>query len=221
MSFSRTTLTLAGVAVLGIAGVGIGAGATFTDAVNATQTITAGTMSLAVSSEGAVTSSDSRMVTLPAFGPIGPTFETNNNVITVTNTGNIPVNSLAFQLGVATDGTTPSANLRDQMNVCIMSTDLSGTWVEGNGPLMTGVNLVPSVVQNPVTLVPGQSMTFSVNFYAGKNSTAVFGGKSCGTTTSDGPSTASRWGSYVTPASLTNAAKGGVVAPTLTFSFTG
>jgi len=63
-------------------------------------------------------------------------------------------------------------------------------------------------------------MTFSVDFYAGQNSTH------CNQVSSDGTNTKAAWDgyqghAYQTPASLTNAAQGGVITPTLTFSFTG
>lgn len=219
MSFPRPLLALIGVGALGLATIGVGAGATFTDAVHGTQTITAGTISLSVQSASGTLSPDHKTVIMPAFGPVGSTFQTTNNVITITNTGNISAYESAFQLGVTTDGSAASTALRNEMNVCIKSTDPASqggsTWVEANGPLMTGVNLVPSVQENPLELKPGETMTFSVDFYAGKDSTQ------CGTKVSDGSNTASRWGSYVTPPSLTSAAMGGVVTPTLAFSFTG
>jgi hypothetical protein len=204
-----------GAGILGIAAVGMGAGATFTDAVHADQTITAGTMHVTVTSSSGTVSSDGRTITLPAFGPVGSTFETDQTLIRVHNSGNIPVTTAAFQLGETHGSSAASAALRDQMNVCIMSTDPSGTWTEGNGPLMTGVALQPSVVENAVVLRPGQSMTFSVGFYAGQDSTH------CAPVSSSGPNTQARWGTYHTPASLTSAAMGGVVTPTLAFSFTG
>jgi|BarGraNGADG00312_2_1021985.scaffolds.fasta_scaffold11845_3 predicted ribosomally synthesized peptide with SipW-like signal peptide len=214
MALSRKLLTSGAIGVAAFALIGVGASATFTDAVHANQTVTAGTIGVTITNAAGTLSADGKTITLPPVGPVGSTFETSNGAIWVTNTGNVTVTAAAFQLGQTTNGSTASAYLRDQLNVCIKSTDSSGTWVEANGRLMTGVNLVPSVVENPITLAPGESMPFSVNFYAGKDS-------ACGTVSSDGPNTASRWGSYVTPASLTNAAQGGVVTPTLTFSFTG
>ena len=68
-------------------------------------------------------------------------------------------------------------------------------------------------------VMPGETDTYQVEFYAGQDSTG------CGTTLSDGSQTRSAWagvsGPYATPASLTSAAQGGIVTPTLTFSFTG
>jgi hypothetical protein len=220
VAVSRSVVALVGAGILGIAAVGMGAGATFTDAVHANQTITAGTMHITVTSSAGTVSSDGRTVTLPAFGPVGSTFETDQTLIRVHNSGNIPVTTAAFQL-TETHGTSDaSAALLNQMNVCIMSTDPSGTWTEGNGPLTTGVALHPSVKENAVVLQPGHSMTFSVGFYAGQDSTH------CSQVSSDGTNTRAAWdgydgGAYHTPASLTPAAMGGVVTPSLEFSFTG
>jgi len=76
------------------------------------------------------------------------------------------------------------------------------------------------VKQNPVKLMPGETNWYEVNFYAGQNDSW------CGAKYSDGSNTVAAWtaylgGAYTMPASLTNAAQGGVVTPKLTFSFTG
>jgi len=222
MAVSRKFFAVSVLGVASFALIGAGAGATFTDQVNATQQVTAGTSNLTITDGGGGTvSSDGHTVTLPAFVATGSTFETTHRILTVTNTGNIPVNSLAFQMSESHSGTANNNALAAQTNVCIQSTDLSGgPWTEGNGPLATAVALVPTVAQNPVTLVPNQSMTFSVDFYAGQNSTH------CNQVSSDGTNTKAAWDgyqghAYQTPASLTNAAQGGVITPTLTFSFTG
>lgn len=221
MALSRKVLIVGALGVAAVALVGAGAGATFTDAVNATQTVTAGTMNVQITDGGGGTvSGDGKTVTLPAFGPTGSTFETTHRIITVTNNGNITVTTAAFQMNESHVGTANNNALLAQTNVCIQSTDASGgPWTEGNGPLMTAVALHPTVVENPVHLVAGQSMTFSVDFYAGQDST-------CHSVSSDGSHTAAAWdgydgGPYHTPASLTDASQGGVINPTLTFSFTG
>jgi len=222
MARSRKVLIAGAIGVAALALIGAGAGATFTGSVNAAQTITAGTMNLQITNGGGGTvSPDGKSVTLPAFGPTGSTFETTHRVLTVTNTGNVTVTTLAFQMTESHAGTANNNALLAQTNVCIESTDLSGgPWTEGNGPLATAIALNPTVVENPVTLVAGQSMTFSVDFYAGQNSSQ------CHPVSSDGSHTLAVWDgyqghAYQTPASLTDAAQGGVITPTLAFSFTG
>jgi hypothetical protein len=220
MAISRKALTVGAVSVAGLALVGTGAGATFTDSVHETQAIHAGTMNVQVSGP-AGSHTDGKTVTLPAFGPTGSTFESNKQVITVTNNGQIPATAVAIQMTESHPNALNNNALFAQTNVCIMSTDPSGTWTEGNGPLTTAVALTPSVNQTGgVVLQPGDTMTFWVTYYAGRDSA------NCSEVSSDGPSTTTAWEGYQghpyqTPASLNNDAQGGTITPTMTFSFTG
>lgn len=220
MAKSRKFLTAGAVGVAAIALIGAGASATFTDQVQVNRTINAGTMNVQITDgAGGTVSADGKSVTMP-FGPVGSTFITPHKIITVKNNGNIEVKSLAFQMTESHPGDARNNALAAQTNVCIQSTDYSGgPWTEGNGPLATAIALHPTVAQNPVTLQPGATMTFSVDFYAGMNSL-------CNPVSSDGSNTKAAWDGYQghpyqTPASLTDAAQGGVISPTLTFSFTG
>jgi len=222
MAYSRKVLTAGAVCVAALALIGTGAGATFSDAVHANRTITAGTMNVQISDGGGGTvSADGKSVTLSPVGPTGSTFESEHQIVTIKNYGNIPVTSDAIQMTESHVGTANNNALLAQTYVCIQSTDYSGgPWTEGNGPLATAVALTPTVKQNAVVLQPGDTITFSVDFYAGQDSTH------CKPIYSDGPHTAATWfqydgGPYHTPASLTDAAQGGVITPTLTFSFTG
>jgi hypothetical protein len=218
MSLSRIAVGVAGVVVVGAAFVGTGAGATFTTSTASSQTVKAGVLHVALTAPGAqCTNNDAsgcHALTLPDVGPVGSIFDSTPTVVTITNTGNIPAFFDAIQMSETHNADTASVALRNAMNVCIKSTDDSGTWVEGNGPLTTATALTPSVQENPVKLMPGDTASYQVEFYAGQDS-------SCGTVSSDGPHTAGIWGAYTTPASLPNAAQGGVVTPTLTFSFHG
>jgi predicted ribosomally synthesized peptide with SipW-like signal peptide len=211
MAKSRKFLTVGALGVGAMALIGAGATATFTDAASGSQKITAGTMSLYAHSVGGTTSADGRTVTLPAFGPTGSTFQTTNYPVLITNNGNVKVTELSITLSDANDGAANSVALRNQVNVCMWS----DPWIVANGALTTGEALNPAVGLNPVDLAPGETETIYVDFYAGMNATR------CGNTTSSGPTTGSLWGSYSTPASLTNAAQGGVVTPTMTLHFTG
>jgi hypothetical protein len=222
MAIPRKVLTAGAVGVAALALIGTGAGATFTDAVHANRTITAGTMNVQISDGGGGSvSADGKSVTLSPVGPTGSTFESAHQIVTIKNYSNIPVTSDAIQMTESHANSLNNNALLAQTNVCIQSTDYSGgPWTEANGPLTTAVALTPTVKQNAVVLQPGHSLTFSVDFYAGKNSSH------CNSVYSDGPTTEGIWagymgGLYQTPASLTNAAQGGVITPTLTFSFTG
>ena len=211
MARSRKFLAAGAAGVAALALIGAGASATFTDAASGSQVITAGTMSVYAHSEGGSTSADGRTVTLPAFGPTGSTFQTTNQPVVITNNGNVKVTELKITVGDSNNGAANSAALRNQVNVCMWS----DPWIVANGPLTTGEALDPAVKLNKVDLAPGASETMYVDFYAGMDSAK------CQTTASSGEITASRWGTYVTPASLTNAAQGGVVMPTVTIHFTG
>jgi hypothetical protein len=222
MAHTYKVITAGAVGVAALALIGTGAGATFTDAVHSNRTINAGTMNLQISNgAGGTVSADGKSVTLPAVGPTGSTFESAHRVVTVRNTGNIPATADFFQMTESDAGNANDKALLAQTNVCIQSTDPSGgPWTEGNGPLTTAIALTPTVKENPVVLQPGQAMTFSVDFYAGQDSTQ------CRPVSSDGSHTKAAWdgydgGPYHTPASLTNDAQGGSITPTLTFSFTG
>lgn len=224
MSTPHPSLAFVGVALVGIAAIGVGAAATFTESTSSTQTITAGTLDVSLSSPEIPGCTDASnkcdAVTLPPVGPVGSTFESDPITITLNNTGTIPAFFDAIQISETHGSAAASAALRNQINVCIQGSDPSGTWVEGNGPLWAAIALVPTVKQNPVRLDPGDGdATYAVSFYAGQDSSY------CGTTISAGSNTRAAWqavsGGYVQPASLTNDAMGGVVTPTLTFSFTG
>ena len=157
MSFSRSTLTLAGIAVLGLASVGIGAGATFTDAVNATQSITAGTLSMTVVGPDG-SSTNGKTVTLEAFGPTSSTFTSVPQLVTTTNSGNITASAILLS---ASD-TSTNATLKSELNVKIES---SGTTVYDGSLVALEANAIP--IQGPVA--PGQTDPFTVTYYAGSN----------------------------------------------------
>jgi hypothetical protein len=225
MSISRTTAALLGVGAVGLALVGVGAGATFTTSTQSHQTIKSGTLSMALWSPtvGGCESASRNChdLTLNSVGPVGSTFVTPATLITMTNTGDIPATFDAIQMSESHNLGDPASNaLEREMNVCIQSTDASGgPWTEGNGPLAAAVALTPSVKENPVVLNPGQTATYQVSFYAGQDS-------GCNPVSSDGSHTKAAWDGYLghpyqTPASLAQDAQGGSVTPTLSFSFTG
>jgi hypothetical protein len=151
-------------------------------------------------------------ITLPTVEPVGSRFDTTPVPITITNTGSIPITESEIRLTASTNGTAGSY-LRDEMNLCISSGDVTTT-VVANGPLSYGLVHDPSVTLTGPTLAPGATDEYAVDFYAGQDSTT------CNKTASDDPDTAAAWGPYVTPPSLTNAAEGGAVDVTLTWSYT-
>jgi len=223
------------VSLAGLGLIGAGANAIFTTSSTSSQTITAGTPQVVLSSADASNGCTTIAIAEANPGPcsgtltlnppaiVGSTFETPASQIWVTNTGNVPVTETSIQMGASSGGSSADNALYSQMNVCLHSWDVSFGpytglgWVEANGPLSTAVALVPTVVENPVVIAPGASIWYSMEFYAGKNSL-------CGNIYSSGPNTSARWaayegGAYSTPASLTNAAEGGVVTATFTYNY--
>jgi len=230
MSRSRKFFTVGALGIGAMALIGTGATATFTTSTNSNQTINAGTIGMSVWAPGNAGCPDASWkcdsITLPAVGPVASTFETPATKVYITNTGDTPTYYDAVQITETHGVSNASPYLRNQMNVCIKGWDPetgipAGGWVEGNGPLTTAISLVPTVKENPIKLMPGETNWYSVNFYAGQDATL------CGQKYSDGGNTTAAWkaatgnADYSTPASLTNLAMGGVVTPTLTWSFTG
>lgn len=230
MARSRKFLTVGALSVAAIALIGAGAGATFNQSTASGQTITAGTIDVVLTSPDAPGCTDVSQhctsLSFPEVAPVASTFETTSHRVTITNVGNIPVLETEMNLSDRNNGQPEDLALRAQMNVCVKSSDSPSNdlWVVANGPLRTGESLHPSVGMNltPVDALAlaanGGTDFYDVTFYAGQNS-------ACGTKISDGSHTASSWwlksGNYKMPASLTNAAMGGVVTPTMTFSYTG
>lgn len=216
----------AGALVVGVMSTG-GISAAFTASNTSSQTVNAGTIGWSVwSSNGGSgcneASDHCTDLTLPAIAAVGSTFETNATDVYVTNTGNIPITFDSLQMSESHGNNSASVNLRNQLNVCIMMHDTDNQvpnyWTEGNGPLTVATLLNPTVKENPIALQPGESAHYKVSFYAGQDST-------CGAKYSDGTNTAGAWSAavgkgYTTPQSLTNAAMGGQVTATLTFSVT-
>lgn len=153
---------LAGVAGLAVAGslVGLGAGASFTDAVAATQNVTAGQMNLGIDEAGGA-----KTYTLPATSPEASTFTTGPQQVTTRNNGNITAN--AIQLSASDNNN--NAALEQGLQVKIVSSGQTAY----DGPL-TGLEASPIAIQGPVA--PGATDPFTVEFYANDLPSAAQGG---------------------------------------------
>jgi predicted ribosomally synthesized peptide with SipW-like signal peptide len=223
MAKSRKVLTAGAVGVAALALIGAGASATFTASTSSNQTVTAGTAKVVLTSPdvaGCTLVSDGcTSLTMPTVGPVGSTFQSIHRSITATNAGTVATESAKFSMSETHVNAANNNALLAQTNVCIQSTDYTGgPWTEGNGPLTAAIAL--GVNQNPVHLLPGNSIVYSVDFYAGMDSTQ------CNPKHSDGSLNRAAWdaflgGAYTKPASLTNAAQGGVINTTFTYSVTG
>jgi predicted ribosomally synthesized peptide with SipW-like signal peptide len=191
--------------VAGLSLVGVGTNAVFTAQTTSSQQVTAGTVSVAISSPsspGCTTAGDGcQSLTLPAVGPTTSIFTTGDQTITVTNNGNIPLNELDLSFAV----TNSSSGLATEAYVCLGTTGVGtgvgfstiyndhlaglvgGSYIQSGAPLM----------------IPGSTYTFLVNVYAGPGEASA-----CGT-------------SSVTTAALDTAAQAESVTLTSSFTFQG
>ena len=188
MARSRKFLTAGAVGVAALALIGAGASATFTDAVHATQSITAGTLNMTVTGP-AGSSTNGKTVTLEAFGPTNSTFTTGAQKVITTNSGDIAASALRLS---ASDSNNNAA-LKAQVYVRIDS------WVgpnESGGKVMVYNGTLANLELNPMNIVgpipAGSTDPFEVTYYAGPGAT-----------------------------SLTNAAQGGLLIPSITVEYEG
>ncbi len=208
MAKSRKLLTLGAVGVAAIALIGAGASATFTDTTTSNQTVKAGTIDMRLTSPAAG-SQNAKTINLPDVGPTNSTFVSNRDIITMTNHGTVQAN--AIYLGISSSPANGAGMaLQGQLSVCIFS-DPSGT--SSGGVIFNGlVNTLAAMggglgqqIEGP--FAPDGTDNYSVEFYAGTNTTK------CGNATYGG--------TYDTPASLTDAAQGGVVGTSVTVKYVG
>jgi hypothetical protein len=205
--------TMAAVGVMSLAGVGligIGAHATFTTGAGATQTINAGTLAVSATSTTGTcaaydTNGNCESWTLPLIGGVGSTFDSGPLTVLLTNTGSLPAWYNTQTVTLTTSGGT---NFAADAQVCQYSVGTDGHYAglnyQGNiagAPAHltqtdTGESGSPSVYE----ILPGQSDSLSLDFYAGQ---AASVGSPCS--------------SAVAP-SLTNVDEG--QGATLTFSYT-
>jgi len=216
------TVALTGVLSLaGLGLVGAGAHAVFTATTTSAQTITAGTLSVAVSSPGATcTAWDSfdqcTAITLPAAGPVGSVFDTTPTVITLTNTGTIP----AYYKNETISQTNTNSTFESEIGFCEYGTGGTAVGayvgVDWNGLLSSALGTTDvsgdlggyATNPNSFILQPGATGTYSVDFFAGEASSVCGTGKGL-------------WQVPPTPvASLTNGAEGGSVTVTISYSVT-
>jgi len=199
---SRTLLGSSVAAVVGLGLIGVGSHALFMQDTVSDQQITAGTMKVVVSEGGATTLSGPTL-TLSAVGPTNSSFTTGDHTVTITNLGDITVKEMVSTPGNNVAAGAANTALANQVYLCEVS---SGTVIY-NGLLK---NAGAQAIEGNLT--PGQTDSYSVNYYAGNVQTA------CGAVTTVGA--AASTGISSAP-SLTNDAMGGVINPTMTVSYTG
>jgi predicted ribosomally synthesized peptide with SipW-like signal peptide len=164
MNKQHKIIATIGAGVAGLALIGAGAGATFTDSVNAQQQITAGRLSMTVAGPDG-SSTDGKTVTLAPVGPTQSTFSTGQQLITTTNSGDITASAIRLSLDASNNS---NAALLDQVYVKIESwsaPNQGGTLSTAyDGPL-SGLAGHPMAIMGDVPA--GSTDPFYVTFYAG------------------------------------------------------
>lgn len=178
--------------IAGVGLVGVGAHATFSTATTSSQQITAGTPGVALTAAGATltgvgsdctnTGEACGNITLAPVGPTGSSFTSGNQVITITNVGNIPLTELNFTVS----STYPTSALATEAYVCIESTGIGfingATIANGyewyNGPIadlpasgwgQQGDTL--TTAGTPATNTSAPTDNYIINVYAGTQAT--------------------------------------------------
>jgi len=172
----------------GLGLVGAGAHAVFTQNTSSAQTVTAGTMNVTVGASGATCvgtnlAGGCNALTLPAFGPVGSTFATTPEVVTVTNSSPFPVT----EESVALTDTNNNAGLRSDVWACFFAPQTMAT-SNGQLALESGTNPWVVVANEPLStveaygamwtvdnLAPGGQDQYGVVFYAGDANTGCGG----------------------------------------------
>jgi predicted ribosomally synthesized peptide with SipW-like signal peptide len=157
MAYSRKVLTVGALSVAALALIGTGAGATFHDSVQAQQTITAGNLSVLISSGSE--STYGKTVTLSTLSDEPSHFSAPPETITVKNNGSVPATVTGF---TAAD-TNNNAALEGALNIQLVS----GGHEICNDLLST---LVAGTIPWGATIPTGGSMSVSVTFSSTANS---------------------------------------------------
>jgi hypothetical protein len=153
--------------IAGLGLIGAGAHAVFTTSTASSQQITSGNLSVVLTAANASSGNGTSALTLTAFGPTGSSFTTGDQVVTMTNNGNIPANELTLDL----TSTYQSSALASEMYVCISSTGLGvpagDVFVFYNGPLSGVLNNSFNIMNPSDVLAPSGTDNDVFNFYAG------------------------------------------------------
>jgi predicted ribosomally synthesized peptide with SipW-like signal peptide len=209
MKFTKSIAVLGGLSVASIALIGAGASAIFTQNTVSSQQITAGTMNVQLSTtvSGAGLSANGQVLTFAALSGVGSSFTTGDQTVVITNYSTFPVSEITSTPGDSYDssGGPGSANslFAGEAYLC----EVSSGEVIYNG-------LLSAAPAQPIngTLAPGATDNYTINVYAGSETTA------CGAVTSVGATAVS---GLSTAPTLVQDAQGGVIDPTMTISYTG
>ena len=155
--------TMAMTGVMSLAGLGLigaGAHATFTTSTTSSQQVSAGTLSVVLSSPTATSGNNTTALTLPSVTNVGSSFISGAQLITITNNGTVTANEI--NLKVTDSG---SSALQTEMYLCLYSdstTVFNGTVAadEALGNMAIGGSIAPTATDS-----------YTAVFYAGDENT--------------------------------------------------
>ena len=205
--------TIAMTGVMSLAGLGLigaGAHAAFTSNVSSQQTITAGTLGIVLSAPNAVgDGSVGNPLILPACGPTNSTFDCGPITVTITNNGTVNPTSVAYTFAGAGGSTPADVALASETYLCMTS---DGAVVENS--LLSALSSLP---QTPYTIptANGGTDTYTVEYYAGPTQDTLCGTVPNLTNSLPSPSPAPNPAAL----SLNSDAEGGVITPTIAFTY--
>ena len=191
MAYSRKVLTVGALGVAALALIGTGAGATFHDSAKAQQTITAGNLSVLITSPSGSTSPDGKTVTLNTLTNEPSHFSAPQETVTVTNNGSVPATVTGFTAADTYD----NAALEGALNIQIVDSNRGEICNDLISTLEKGTGFIP--IPGGTTIATGGSMNVYVTFSSSGNSDGNYG------------------------TGLPQAAQRGSVTPTLTANVTG
>lgn len=137
-----------GMGAAGLCLIGAGAGATFTDSVHSTQTITAGTMRVAIQPVGNDgTNVDDHNLTLNPIGPTASTFSSPPAAFKIVNMGNVTAH--AYRISMTETDTNP--NLANEIFVRVTSYDPTAS-TPPSTPDTIYDGPISGLMSNPITV---------------------------------------------------------------------
>ena len=240
---TRTIAVLGGLGVAAIALIGAGASATFTQNTTSSQTITAGTMNVTVSSLSPGTGGNgTQSITLPPSNAYESSSFVESYTVLITNNSNIPVNEIAYTL---TDPNALSNGASLAFNNEAWACLYSDQYIYFNEPLSTVIGYGETAEID--TLAGGATDSYTLVVYAGPTENTGCGGAvtrylASPWTAPDGTVVPAQYynssngNAYYTPdyagpapllgansaaASLNSDAEGGVIIPTFTVTYEG
>jgi hypothetical protein len=216
----RTMAIIGALGVAAIALIGAGAAAQFQTSTTSSQTITAGTMNVVLTSDCAQSGNGTANLTLANEAPVASSFETSPCVITVNNNGNVPVTYTSIALTAAYDGTTAGAALQNETYACFYGPEVDSS--PDTSIIGFNESVDAAIAQGAVgvggTIAAGDTDTYIMVFYAGPTTDTGCGSDIPSYTPTDYPQVP---GTNSAAASLNSDSEGGSFTPSLTLTYSG